>query len=424
MVMDFWLAGMETSTTTLKWFFVLIMKYMDVQKKLQDEIDYVVGRDRQVKLSDKINMPYMSAFITEGQRYINMLPFIPSHKCTKDTIIGGHLIKAGTMTQPFFWGANYDEKYFKDPLTFRPERFLEDDGKTYKVRYDHMAFGKGKRICAGKSLAEAELFLFFTSFLQKYKFTHPNGPIDLTSDFGGVLLPNPYTCKLEKRLFYFKIMNRIFGTGKPKAPPPNLSEAVGNINSRGESIEKKISKLDGELVKLKDQMKKMREGPAKNSVKQKALRILKQKKMYESQKDQLDTQIFNMEQTNFALEGMKDAQNTVAAMKHGVQAMKKEFKKLDINKIDDLHDEMEDMLDMHNEIQDAMSRQYDTPDIDESELEAELEALGDELAFDEDSSYLDEALNTPKVPSAVPSAERKTEDGIAVDEFGLPKISA
>uniref|UniRef100_A0A0N5B3H1 Charged multivesicular body protein 5 n=1 Tax=Strongyloides papillosus TaxID=174720 RepID=A0A0N5B3H1_STREA len=219
-------------------------------------------------------------------------------------------------------------------------------------------------------------------------------------------------------------MNRIFGTGKPKAPPPSLNDAVGNINARGESIEKKISKLDGELVKLKDQMKKMREGPAKNSVKQKALRILKQKKMYESQKDQLDTQAFNMEQTNFALEGMKDAQNTVAAMKHGVVAMKKEFKKINIDKIDNLHDEMEDMLDMHNEIQDAMSRQYDTPDIDENELEAELEALGDELAFDEDTSYLDEALNAPKVPSTVPSAERKTEDGIAVDEFGLPKISA
>ncbi len=43
--------------------------------------------------------------------------------------------------------------------------------------------------------------------------------------------------------------------------------------------------------------------------------------------------------------------------------MKKEYKKLDINKIDNMQDEMEDMLDMNNEIQEAMSRQYDTPDV-------------------------------------------------------------
>uniref|UniRef100_A0AC35TSZ4 Charged multivesicular body protein 5 n=1 Tax=Rhabditophanes sp. KR3021 TaxID=114890 RepID=A0AC35TSZ4_9BILA len=219
-------------------------------------------------------------------------------------------------------------------------------------------------------------------------------------------------------------MRRIFGSGQPKAPPPSLNDAVSNINARGESVEKKIGKLDEELVKLKDQMKKMREGPAKNSVKAKALRLLKQKKIYENQKYQMDNQAFNMEQTNFAIEGMKDAQSTVAAMKSGVQAMKKEFKKINIDKIEDLQDEMEDMLDMNSEIQEAMSRQYDTPDIDEADLEAELEALGDELAFDEDSSYLDQALNAPKIPSAAPHTDKKTEDGIAVDEFGLPKIHA
>lgn len=67
-------------------------------------------------------------------------------------------------------------------------------------------------------------------------------------------------------------MNRIFGRGKPKEPPPNLTDAIGNVDSRTDSVEKKIAKLDQELVKYKDQMKKMREGPAKNAVKQKALR--------------------------------------------------------------------------------------------------------------------------------------------------------
>lgn len=67
-------------------------------------------------------------------------------------------------------------------------------------------------------------------------------------------------------------MRRLFGSNQPKQPPPNLSEAILNLDARGETIEKKISKLDADLVKLRDQMKKMREGPAKNLVKQKALR--------------------------------------------------------------------------------------------------------------------------------------------------------
>ncbi|CAJ0573101.1 unnamed protein product, partial [Mesorhabditis spiculigera] len=216
-------------------------------------------------------------------------------------------------------------------------------------------------------------------------------------------------------------MKRIFGSSK-KEPPPDLNAAMEKVGARGGSIEEKIKKLDGELVKLRDQMAKMREGPSKNMVKQKALRILKQKRMYENQKEQLDQQVFNMDQSNFAIQGMKDTQITVAAMKDGLKAFKKEHKKMDIGKIEDLQDQMEDMLDMNNEIQEAMSRQYDTPDIDECDLEAELEALGDEIGLgDTDASYLDEALNAPSVPAAKPSASR-TAEGIEVDEFGLPKI--
>jgi charged multivesicular body protein 5 len=58
---------------------------------------------------------------------------------------------------------------------------------------------------------------------------------------------------------------------------------TNQIDERGDTIEKKMAKLDAELKKYKDQMSKMREGPAKNAVKQKALRVLKQKKMYFSE---------------------------------------------------------------------------------------------------------------------------------------------
>ena len=78
----------------------------------------------------------------------------------------------------------------------------------------------------------------------------------------------------------------------------------------------------------------MRDGPAKNAVKQKALRVLKQKKQYESQSENLRNQAFNMEQTNYATQSLKDTKTTVNAMKLGVKEMKKEFKNVNIDQIE------------------------------------------------------------------------------------------
>uniref|UniRef100_A0A803TGI7 Charged multivesicular body protein 5 n=1 Tax=Anolis carolinensis TaxID=28377 RepID=A0A803TGI7_ANOCA len=198
-------------------------------------------------------------------------------------------------------------------------------------------------------------------------------------------------------------MNRLFGKSKPKAPPPNLTDCIGTVDSRAESIDKKISRLDAELVKYKDQMKKMREGPAKNMVKQKALRVLKQKRMYENQRDNLAQQSFNMEQANYTIQSLKDTKTTVDAMKVGVKEMKKAYKQVKIDHIEDLQDQLEDMMEDASEIQEALGRSYGTPEIDEDDLEAELEALGDELLADEDSSYLDEAASVPAIPEGMPT---------------------
>lgn len=220
-------------------------------------------------------------------------------------------------------------------------------------------------------------------------------------------------------------MNRLFGRGKPKEPPPNLTDCIASVDGRAESVEKKIAKLDAELKKYKDQMTKMREGPSKNMVKQKALRVLKQRKMYEQQRDNLMQQSFNMEQANFATQTLKDTKITMDAMRLGVREMKREYKKVNLDDIDDLQDELEDMLDQANEVQEALGRSYGMPEVDDEELEAELNALGDEIALDEDTSYLDEA-SAPRIPTKEPGAESlpANQEGVLVDEFGLPKIPA
>jgi hypothetical protein len=108
-----------------------------------------------------------------------------------------------------------------------------------------------------------------------------------------------------------------------------------------------------------------------------------------------------MEQANYANQTLKDTQATVAAMKDGMKSMKKEFKKINIEEIEDVQDDLADMLEQSDEIQEALGRNYNMPEIDEDELNAELDALGDELIGDDDTSYLDE-IKAPAIPDKEP----------------------
>jgi len=142
--------------------------------------------------------------------------------------------------------------------------------------------------------------------------------------------------------------------------------------------------------------------------------------MYETQRDQLQQQSFNMEQASFTTENLRNVISTVDAMQIANKEMQKQYKKIDINKIESIQDDMEDLLEQANDIQETLGRTYGVPeDIDEDDLEAELDALGDELNFEEEEepSYLQE---TPELPSAGLGELVGTEH-TKVDESGLPE---
>ena len=100
-------------------------------------------------------------------------------------------------------------------------------------------------------------------------------------------------------------------------------------------MDAKVKKLDDELIKYREQLKKLRPGsPAANAIKARAMRVLKQKKMYETQREQLYGQSFNMEQAAFATQSMQDTVTTVAAMKQANATLKQQFKTIKVNDID------------------------------------------------------------------------------------------
>lgn len=206
-------------------------------------------------------------------------------------------------------------------------------------------------------------------------------------------------------------MNRLFGA-KSNVPKPSLNDAIKNIDERIGSFDVKLSKINAELCTYQQKISRMRDGPGKTALKQKAIKLLRQRKQIESQRDQLENQSWNMTQASMTTDNLKNTMITVDAMKTANKQLKKTYGKIDIDKIESLQDEMLDLIDKSNELQESLLTSYDVPDdISESELDAELDALGEEMAFESElgdpglemPSYLadSEQANSDKLPTFI-----------------------
>ncbi|XP_077187149.1 cytochrome P450 2K4-like [Paroedura picta] len=189
-------AGTETTSTTLRWAILLMMKYPEIQKKVQEEIAQVVG-SAQPRTEHRAKMPYTDAVIHEIQRFGNIVPTNLPHATTVDVTLKGYFIPKGMYIIPLLSSVLQDETQWEKPLKFYPEHFLDSDGKFVK-RDAFMPFSAGRRMCAGENLAKMELFLFFTSLLQKFTFQQAPGMSKEDLNFATLValtaLPVPYMC--------------------------------------------------------------------------------------------------------------------------------------------------------------------------------------------------------------------------------------
>ncbi|KAI7794516.1 cytochrome P450, partial [Triplophysa rosa] len=190
---DLFLAGTDTTATTIRWGLIFLMENPEVQERCHEEIVQVLGYDRQPSMDDRDKLPYTYATVHEIQRCANIVPFGVIHATTQPTKLRGYDIPQGTMIMTNLTRIFSDKKHWKSPDTFNPENFLDENGHFYKPEA-FIAFSLGPRVCPGETLARTELFLYIVTLLQRLHFSWPpNSPRpDMDGIMGVVRFPHPF----------------------------------------------------------------------------------------------------------------------------------------------------------------------------------------------------------------------------------------
>ena len=196
-LIDFFTGGSGTMSKTLGFSILYCLHYPEVMRKVQKELDDVVGNKEKISLDDREYLPYTEATLLEVSRLGSVLPIAPPRKCQAEVVVGKHRIPRGGLVQVNLYSLHRNKEHWGDPDNFRPDRFIKEG----KVVMDEwlQPFSYGKRKCLGESIARNTVFLMFANILKNFSF-HQGESLPSTDPVGGLTIgPQEFRARVEKR---------------------------------------------------------------------------------------------------------------------------------------------------------------------------------------------------------------------------------
>lgn len=178
--------GTDTVAILMEWILARLILHPNVQAKVHEELDSVVGNSRQVAESDIPKLPYLQAVVKEVLRIHPPGPLLSwARLAIHDVHVGGHHIPAGTTAMVNMWSITHDDDIWKDPLSFNPDRFLPSaGGEEVNIMGSDLRlapFGSGRRVCPGKALGLQTVHTWLARMLHHFQWLpSEDQPVDLT----------------------------------------------------------------------------------------------------------------------------------------------------------------------------------------------------------------------------------------------------
>ena len=200
---DAMFGGSDGAFQPLTWMLLYVVKNPFLQERIQAEVADVIGSERMPCLTDRDHMPYVEAAIREVLRHSEITSLgIPRRTCN-DVTVQDHVIPKDTLVIVNVYAIHRDERHWDDPLTFNPDRFLDDGGKLRSTSdLAYLPFSTGHRACPGQNLAKNFLFLLFTRFFQRFSvYGVDEEDIDQNMNNGGSFNPDlkPFKVRIQRR---------------------------------------------------------------------------------------------------------------------------------------------------------------------------------------------------------------------------------
>ena len=200
-LIDFFIAGSDTTSTTLNWAMLYMIRNSDVQDKVREEIQLNIG-SRKARMDDRTLTPYTEAVLLEISRKADIVPFSIFHCTVEDLKVNEFNVPRDSIIIPSIGGIMKDPIDFPNPEKFDPERFLSQNSDGTMKFTPHLKvvpFGIGKRRCLGEVLARVTLYKFFTSIIQKFQIVSgQDKPVLDESNGAFIQSPLPYKLKFLK----------------------------------------------------------------------------------------------------------------------------------------------------------------------------------------------------------------------------------